>query len=499
MKILSSNQIRLWDTYTIQNEPITSIDLMERASISFVDWFIKQFPQKKSTIHIFCGNGNNGGDGLAIARMLSKKRYQVGVYIHGSSEKRSPDNKKNLQIIQEETNIELEEIITWSNKKIGSNDIIIDALLGSGLNNPLSGKIESIVKHLNQQDCTRIAIDIPTGLFADQPTSGSAFKAHFTFSFQQPKLAFLFPENHGFVGICISAPIGLHPQFYKNANTPNYLITKELIQTLLKKRNKYDHKGTYGHALLIVGSKGKMGAAVLSGSSLLRSGVGLLSLYIPKCGYNIIQTTVPEAMVELADNSNFINTIPKLEKFNSIGVGCGIGVNKFTQKAIKNLLQVASKPLVIDADAINILATNPKLLELIPANSILTPHPKEFERLFGKSENDFERNELQKKWSKKLNSYILLKGANTCIATPKGKCYFNSTGNPGMATAGSGDVLTGIITSLLAQGYSSKKASLLGAYIHGLAGDFAAEKVGQTALIASDIIANLGKAYKSLK
>ena len=500
MKILSPAQIRALDAYTIKNEPIKSIDLMERAALAFVKWFIQQFPDtERMPIKIFCGTGNNGGDGLAVARLLNRKFYGVEVYVCNISSKRSEDFEKNLKRIPRRRGLPVFTIEEGNALPLFEAEaILIDAIFGSGLNRPINGYWATLIERINTLPNTVVSIDIPSGLYAHQVTEGISINADYTLSFELPKLAFFFPENQDRVGQCFIQPIGLHPTFIEKTNTPYHLVNKKLAKSLLKKRQKFDHKGTYGHALLIMGSHGKIGAAVLATNSCLRSGAGLVSVHSPKCGYSILQISCPEAMVSLDQNDYNISSIPDLSPFRAIGIGCGLDQKEVTKQALFELIEKTTIPLVIDADALNILVRFPSQLHKIPPNSILTPHPKEFERLFGKTDNDFERNALQVKKAKELQSIIILKGANTCIATPDENCYFNATGNPGMATGGSGDVLTGLLTGLIAQGYSSKDASILGVYLHGLAGDLAAEELSQAALIAGDLIGFFGKAYKQL-
>ena len=456
MKILTPAQIRALDAYTIENEPIKSIDLMERASNAFVKWFVQQFPNtKKTSVRIFCGTGNNGGDGLAIARILNQKFYDVTVFICQISPKESKDFQTNLKRIPRRRGLPIVYIKEGDSCPVFKPDsILIDAIFGFGLNRPIEDAWANLIEQINALPNPKVAIDIPSGLFAEKHTQSVAIKADYTLSFELPKRAFFFPENQDKVGACFIQPIGLNQQFIQNATADNYLITSILAQSLLKIRNKFDHKGTFGHALLLIGSLGKMGAAVLATKACLRSGVGLVTTHIPKCGYQILQISCPEAMTSLDDNESYLSSFPDFSPYKSIGIGCGIDTQEKTQKLLLEVLKNAQRPMVLDADALNIIGKNPTYFEHIPPNSILTPHPKEFERLFGKNNDDFERNDLQKRKAKALNCVILLKGANTCIATPDGECYFNATGNPGMATGGSGDVLTGILTGLLAQGYT---------------------------------------------
>lgn len=496
MKILSASQIRKLDQATIQNEPISSIDLMERASETFVNWFIKTFPNTDRNIQIFCGIGNNGGDGLAVARLLCQRFYKVQVFCCNISTKTSEDFAKNLARLPKRQALELLEIQKEDSfPKLPSNGIVIDAIFGSGLNRPVQGYWADLILYLNKTAKTIVAIDIPSGLFADQATTSTHLQADYTFSFELPKLAFFFPQNQHSLGEWTTKSIGLDADFIKKTETSYHYITPKIIKSILKKRHKFDHKGTYGHALLIAGSYGKVGAAVLAAKACLRTGAGLVSIHAPKCAYQILQISFPEAMVSIDEHDFYFSKIPDLKAYKAIGVGCGLGTENITYTALVELIKKSSIPLVLDADALNILSQHQEFLKQLPNHSILTPHPKEFERLFGKTANDFDRNQLQREQAKKLQVYIILKGANTCIATPEGDCYFNSTGNPGMGTAGTGDVLTGMITGLKAQGYSSLEASLLGVYLHGLAGDLAVAKTGQEALLASDVIAHIGQAF----
>lgn len=495
LKILTSKQIKELDAYTILHEPIASIDLMERASEAFVNWFTIQFTAPRK-IGIICGTGNNGGDGLAIARLLGELNYPVKVWVVRGTAPTTKDFNINFERIKGK--LDMYDIVNTSDQGLFSDrDIVIDAIFGSGLSRPAEGIYEQAVNCINKSIAIRIAVDVPSGLFADQPSSGKIVKADFTISFQLPKLAFLLPENNSCVGDWKIVDIGLSKNFLRSADTSYFYLTRKIVKEKIRKREKFDHKGKYGHALLIAGSFGKMGASVLSAKACLRAGVGLLTVHVPTTGYSIIQTSVPEAMASIDLHENFFSSELKLDQFASLGIGPGLGQSKETVNAFAKILK-QGRPLVIDADGLNIISTAAELIKLIPQGSILTPHPKEFERLVGQWQNDFERLEKQKRLSTETKSVIILKGAHSSIATPDGKVYFNSTGNPGMATGGSGDVLTGILTGLLAQGYSATDAAIVGVYIHGLSGDFAAREKGQHSLIASDLIDFLPAAFKSI-
>ena len=340
MKILNVEQIRNLDLYTIENEPIASIDLMERASATFVNWFENKFRNRKKPITVFCGIGNNGGDGFAIARMLFEKDYDVRVILCAISKKLSKDcavNFKRLKTIKEVpfTNWKLED----SFPKIESESIVIDAIFGSGLNRPIEGNLGELLTYLNEKNATRISVDVPSGLFSDKHSEGVVFKADYTFSFEMPKLAFLFPENQNHVGEWIFESIGLDKSFIEKSETNSHLIDYQLVKSVLRQRNKFDHKGTFGHALIIAGSYGKVGAAILAAKACLRSGAGLVSIHSPKCAYQILQISFPEAMVGVDEHEFYISNIPDLKPYKSIGIGCGIGTNELTQKALKNLIE----------------------------------------------------------------------------------------------------------------------------------------------------------------
>jgi hydroxyethylthiazole kinase-like uncharacterized protein yjeF len=498
MKILSADKIRELDQYTIQKEPIASIHLMERAAGKFVDFLLPLLPDE-AVIYVFCGPGNNGGDGLVAARLLRLIGFSIKVFVCRIGSGTSEDFSSNMDRLQDLGNVPINRLDNGEPfPEIPAQAVIIDAIFGSGLNRPVEGYWAGLLEYLNERGRLRVSVDVPSGLFTDSATEGASFQAHHTFSFELPKLAFLFPENSRRVGKWSFGSIGLHPEGLQQLDTNNFYIQKEQIRSLLRPREAFSHKGTFGHALLICGSYGKMGAAVLAGAACLRSGVGLTSLHVPKSGYSILQTSIPEAMTSIDPDEEAFSSLDEVEldDFSAIGVGCGWGLSDKTAKAFEKLLEKAQSPIVIDADALNLLSQDKKLLEKVPEGSILTPHPGEFRRLFGESPNDFDRNNKQREAAEKYNLNILLKGAYSCLATPEGNCYFNSTGNPGMATGGSGDVLTGLLAGLLAQGYSPLETALLGMYIHGLAGDIAAESTAQEALTAGDIYRHFGKAFK---
>lgn len=500
IKILSVEQIREADTYTIINEPIQSIDLMERAATKCAEWLTSKINGQK--VKVFCGMGNNGGDGLALVRILLADFIQAKAFIIHHGKAFSEDCLKNITRLEEQFPETVHHINNENDiPEIDPTDIVVDAVFGSGLSKPVTGIAASVFDRINKSDVITISIDIPSGLFADaytNPKKGAIIEADYTLTFQMPKLAFFFSQNDRFTGEWIPLDINLHPAFIEQVATKNYLLTKQDISPILKPRSRFSHKGIYGHALLIAGGKGKTGAAILSSKAAIRSGLGLLTVHLPEDAVLPLQTSVPEAMISFDQSKDFFSRIPDLSIYNAIGVGPGIGQHPETAAALKTLIQEIKVPIVFDADALNILGDNRTWLSFLPAGCILTPHPKEFERLTGKSTDEFERLEMQKKFSSKYNCYVVVKGAFSSISTPDGKVYFNPTGNPGMATGGSGDTLTGIILSLLAQHYTPLESVLAGVYIHGLAGDIAAEEHGYQSLIASDIVECLGEAFKEL-
>lgn len=496
MKIFSVEQIRQADQYTIQHEPISSVDLMERAATTVYEWLSPHL-NTESKVKIFCGMGNNGGDGLVLARLMYFDWVTPQVYMVRYSEKMSPDCEANYQRLLKETKVSVTDIRSESDfPSFTEDEVIIDALFGSGLNRPVEGLAAQLIDFLNHQKAIRVAIDIASGLFADRPSPEAAvFRADYTLTFQVPKLAFFMPENDASVGHLEVLDIQLHPQFLDEVTTLNFLVNKKMMNGIIHHRPKYSHKGTYGHALLIAGSPGKLGAGLLSTKACLRTGVGLLSVNLP-LSYIELAIAIPEAMYYYLDDEN---SWDGLNGFSALGVGPGLGTEEASAVKLRRIIQTSQVPMVLDADALNILSENKTWLSFLPARAILTPHPKEFERLFGKTSNSFERLELLREMATKHNLIIVLKGAHTAVAMPNGAVFFNSTGNPGMATAGSGDVLTGMILSLLAQHYSPEEAAMLGVYLHGLAGDLAADETGQEALMASDIIDHIGKAFLSLE
>ena len=515
MKLFTTKQIADLDKYTIENEPISDIDLMERASLQITGWLANHFSTENKMI-FFAGPGNNGGDALVVARQQADLDFQCEVYLMDLGKPLKGSAEVNWLRLENQGKVRLSKISAINEfPEIGENDVVIDGLFGSGLTRHLEGLPAEIVQRINDFKVSRdptqsrvmtkntiISIDIPSGLMGEDNTNNipeNIIQADFTLTFQFPKISFLFAENEKYVGDWEVLPIRLHPDGIAETQTDFFLIEKEEIQQIIQKRSRFGHKGTYGHALLIAGSFGKIGAAVLASKACLRSGVGLLTTHVPHMGYSIIQTAVSEAMASVDQHDYIFTEFPDLSQFSAVGVGPGIGLKSNTKKALSELLEKSNVPLVVDADALNILAENKNWLEKLPENSILTPHPGEFKRLVGDTENSWLRIQQQIEFSKKYKVIVVLKGAFTSVSTSDGRVYFNSNGNPGMATAGSGDVLTGIILGLLAQGISPENSAIAGVYLHGLAGDMAVLQKSEFSMIAGDIIDFLGQAFLHLK
>lgn len=500
-KIFRCEQIAQIDQFTITHEPVSALDLMERASLQVANWLLHHISNERELM-FFAGPGNNGGDALAIARLMADCHYRCRVFLLDFGKGLSGAPAANWHRLEMQGKVEMNQLSTPDSfPKIEASSLIIDGLFGSGLKRPLDGAAAQLVNHLNQSGADILAIDIPSGLFGEDNRSNNlqqVIRARYTLTFQFPKLSFFFAEHAEILGNWQILPIGLHPDALRQIETSNYLIDHEFVTGILKSRARFAHKGTFGHALLIAGAYGKMGAAVLASKACLRSGVGLLTTHVPHSGMPILQVTVPEAMCSIDPSDLMFTEFPDLKTFSAVGVGPGLGTKPNAQKALKELLLAKPSAMVLDADALNILSLHPDWYELLPENAILTPHLKEFERLAGASTDSYSRLQLQLEFSKRYRVMILLKGAFSSITFPDGTVVFNPNGNPGMGTAGSGDVLTGIITGLLAQNYRHAEAAVLGVYLHGLAGDLAAERLSQEAMIAGDITESLPSAFRQL-
>lgn len=498
MQIFTTDQVRAWDQYTILHEPVSSIDLMERAATACFKWLMRQ-GYKEREFEVFCGKGNNGGDGLALARMLSRAGQKVRVHILEFGHLGTEDFQVNLARLHETGTeikfISAKELIN----PLADGSVVIDALYGSGLNRPMEGLSASLATFINASGHEVVSIDIPSGMFADAASDpANMVRARHTLSFQCMKLAFVVPENAWYTGEVHILDIGLHDDYLKNLRSPFQFTSHDLVSAIIRPRQKFSHKGQYGHGGLIAGSQGMMGAAVLAAKAFMRSGAGKLTCHVPAVGYTIMQSAVPEAMASVGEGHEYIESVAGIEGYDVIGIGPGLGRSPGHEKLIGDVLNSFHGPMVVDADALNVLSQSPGLLKHLPRGAVLTPHPAEFERLFGKAANGFERIWMAIKKAGALGVVIVLKGHFSLIATPGGACYFNMSGNPGMATAGSGDVLTGIIAGLLAQGYPAEQAAIAGVYIHGKAGDLAAARMSQASVIASDMVDEIGNVFLGL-
>ncbi|MDR1880104.1 MAG: NAD(P)H-hydrate dehydratase [Tannerellaceae bacterium] len=503
IKIFTTGQVKELDAYTIEKEPVSSIDLTERAATLFVQEFVRRF-SKQNRVVVFAGQGNNGADALAISRLLIEESFKVETYLFNPTQRLSVDCEQNKQWLLEMEGVEFTEVARsgFTPPLLGTRDVVIDGLFGSGLSRPLEGGFAAVVGYINQSGATVVSIDIPSGLFGEDNRENNPeaiVKATLTLTFSFPKLAFLLPENNRYTGEWKTLDIGIHPRIIEETPTPYHLTGEEDMAGIIPPRDRFAHKGTFGHALLIAGSRGKTGASLLAAKACLRTGAGRLTVHTPRCGEQVIQAAFPEAMLSLDAHEEWFTGIQDVSDYTAIGIGPGLGRSQGTATALERLLQSVRKPVVLDADALNIIASNKEWLSLVPPQSILTPHPKEFDRLVGESGCGYERLLKAQSFAAEYMLYVVLKGAYTAICTPEGGIYFNTSGNPGMATAGSGDVLTGMILGLLAQGYEPEKAAIAGAFIHGTAGDLAAVFHSEESLIAGDVIEMIGKAFKQLK
>ena len=499
MKIFSAQQIYQADKFTIEKQGISSDQLMENAAIGLFNWIHGNLKGSQVKIHLFCGIGNNGGDGIALARHLHEHGYQIDVHVVNYSEKRSKDFLINLDRLKERK-VWPEFIDARSElPQVHPTDIVVDAIFGIGLNRAPDDWVIRLIQHLNASGAFILSVDIPSGLFMDRVPKNSEgiIRAAHVLSIQFPKLVFFLPQTGIYLNTWEVLDIGLDPEFNLTNESDFEYIERWDLLNLYRPRPKYSHKGTFGHTAIIGGSYGKIGAVNLASRAALNSGSGLVTAYVPKCGLVPLQTSLPEIMVTTDEEDEKIEQISLSFEASSVAIGMGMGVDGDTEKALETFLSKNAIPMVIDADAINLLAKNVKLQQKIPKDAVLTPHPKELERLIGAWSDDFEKIKKAKAFSKKTNCILVVKGAHTLIIH-QGRGYVNSTGNPGMATAGSGDVLSGMIAGLMAQGYSALEASLFGVYLHGLAGDIAAHQFGFEAVTASKIISGIGDAYKAL-
>lgn len=496
MKIFNAEQVRYWDEATLTEQRINSWELMERAAGKCFDWLVEK-KLEGNKFFVICGKGNNGGDGLAIARMLISHNYDVSVYILETGKIGTPDFQQNLHTLHRITTdihfIQSSEFFPSIPKK----SVIVDCIFGTGLSKPLEGIIKDLVEHLNTHPLI-ISIDLPSGLFADKSSKGyTAIKATYTLCFQNYKAALLFAENAYYSGEVHLVDLGLSTSFSHTHHSKFTLIEKDDIRNIIKPRNRFSHKGNHGHAGIFAGSYGMMGAATLAVKSCFATGTGKITAYVPNCGYTILQLAIPEAMCKTSGDL-FLKPFELNTVHESICIGPGIGKNDDTKRLLYELLSSKHSRFLLDADALNIIAENAEMLKMVPKGTVITPHPKEFDRLFGETKNEFERLELAIKQAALLGIFIVLKGHHTAVITPAGNVLFNNTGNDGMAKAGMGDSLSGIITGLLAQQYDMPEAAIIGVYIHGSAGDIAAEKLSTHAMQTTDLINAIPQAWKDL-
>jgi len=493
MKIFDTINIREADKRTITNQNITSYQLMERAALEAFLWIKKHYPDKETTFHIFCGQGNNGGDGLVIARLLYEDGYPLKVDIVEEAGRPTADFETALDAFTTTGAIHNEKSeYEYEKGKL----VYIDALFGIGLNREMPDSVKQVVERINACDGQVISIDVPSGMFMDKHTD-FAVKSDILLTFMFPKLAFYLPGNYEYIRRIKILDIGLDKDFIKNYESDYYLVSPAHANHIYRPIKPHAHKGTQGHALIIGGSYGKIGAVCLAAKAALKSGCGLVTAYVPKCGYTVLQTAFPEAMV-LTDGEEHITKIGFDLQPKAIGIGPGIGQHIETQEALREFLNKQNVPLVIDADALNILSANKEWLELLPENTILTPHPKELQRLMGGWDNDFDKIEKIKAFTKQHNIILVAKDVHTMVVY-KGSIYINTTGNAALATGGTGDTLTGIITGLLAQGYEAANAAIFGVYLHGLTADVAISETSMQAFTAMDVVTYLGKAYLKIE
>ncbi|WP_375239363.1 NAD(P)H-hydrate dehydratase [Aurantibacter sp.] len=500
MKLFSKEQIYQGHVFSAKSQNIASAELMERAGIQIFNWLHIRMQGAQVPIHIFCGIGDNGGNGLVVARQLITHGYNVKTYIVNHSKTRSKDFLDNYDRIKNTTK-------DWptllnddkSFPEIDPNDIIVDAIFGTGLNRDVDNWIVNLFKHFRDQKAFTLSIDIPSGLSTDKaPINPEAVvNAGYTLSFQSPKLVFFLPETAKYTVQWEALDIGIDPQFLLETDVDVELIGKNEVLPLYKPREKFSNKGNFGHAYIIGGSFGKMGAVTLASRSALLSGAGKVSAYIPKCGYTILQAAFPEAMVECDINEDFITDIKTEVEPTVIGLGIGLGLKPETIKALKKFLKENKRPLVLDADVIIILGKHKELLKLLPESTVLTPHPKELEHLIGEWTDDFDKLNKTKAFCETYKVIVVIKGFNTITVYNK-KLFINTTGNPGLATAGTGYVLTGLITGLIAQEYNPLEAALFGVYLHGKSADIMVEDTGYQSLIASHVIEGVPLAYLDL-
>ena len=434
--------------------------------------------------------------------MLCDKGYDVCAYLFNVSGSLSEDciiNRKRLFDKKSKALIEVTQ--EFEPPQLEAGTLVVDGLFGSGLNKPLAGGFASLVKYINASPAQVVSIDIPSGLMTEDNTYNvrtNIIRANLTLTLQLPKLSFLFPENQMYIGRLKILDIRLSKQGIDKIDANYTLIEENDIRPRLLHRDPFAHKGKMGNALIIAGSYGMGGASVLATKACLRAGAGKVTTHTPKRNSLLLQISVPEAIIQFDREETIFSEAVDTEDFNAVGIGPGLGTSEQTAIAIIAQLRRTQCPIVADADAINVIANHRAWLQQLPKGIIMTPHPKEFDRLEGPSTDSYERLMKARDLAQRLHGYILVKGHHTSLCLPDGHIMFNSTGNAGMATAGSGDVLTGIITGLLARGYKHEDACVVGMYLHGLAGDIAARELGVESVIASDLIQYIPQAFKRI-
>ena len=504
MKIFTSAQIHEHDKYTIEHEPVSSVDLMERAARAITHAIAERWPARTPVV-VFAGPGNNGGDALAVARMLADKGYQVSVFLFNIHNKLSADCNANKKRLNESKKVKsfTEISLNFDPPKLTGDTLVVDGLFGSGLNKPLSGGFASLAKYINQSPAKVVSIDIPSGLMCEDNTfniRANIIRADVTLTLQYKKLAMMFADNQPYIGELQILDIGLSKEYTDNTETQYSTVEEEDIRKLIRPRPDFAHKGNMGNALIVAGSYGMAGAAMLATKACLRSGAGKVTVRTPKNNCLAMQVAVPEAVLSIDPDEEVFSESASTDDIDALGIGPGLGQTETTAVALIGQFKRTHCPIVADADALNILANHRAWLQQLPKNMIMTPHPKEMDRLASNAANgDYDRLCKAMDFAGRHEAFIILKGHHTAICTPQGKVFFNNTGNSGMATAGSGDVLTGIITGLLTRGYSEEQACLLGVFLHGRAGDIAADRLGKESLIASDIIDHLPMAFRSIQ
>lgn len=517
MKVVTAEEMKEIDRKTIASG-VPSIELMENAGRAVARAIKSRYsPLKGKRVSIFCGKGNNGGDGLVVARLLVKEKVKIKAFLLARKEELKKDPKINLKrtlkqkvkIIEIDSSRRLEKF----GQEIKESDLIVDAILGTGIKGAPKGLEAKAIKFINTLKKPIVSVDIPSGVEGSTgKVSGEAVRADLTITFGLPKIGLVIYPGAEYVGELEVVDIGIPKKFLEDKRIKINLIAKEEISSYLKPRKPDTHKGTYGHLFVIAGSIGMTGAATLTSQAAslcfgaLRSGVGLVTLGIPESLNEIMEIKLTEGMTlplpETKKKTLSLKAEKKIIEFSkktdALALGPGLSTDKETQRLVRNLIKKISLPMVIDADALNALVNNPSILRTL---RIITPHPGEMAKLIGKKAEEVQENRIKVAgdFAKKYKVIVVLKGARTVIADPEGDIYINPTGNPGMASAGVGDVLTGMIGSFLAQKKEPLEAAKMGVYIHGLAGDLAAQEKGEEPLIASDVLEKLPQAFRKLK